>query len=61
MNGDRTNRILSKTTTNQLFPQFVLLSDDEIKEWRDNSILDLAPEFSEIRTKSNGARLNNNI
>ena len=55
MNGDRTNRILWKTTTNKLFPQFVLLSDDEVKEWRNNSILDLAPEFSEIRTKSNGA------
>ena len=54
-NGDRTHRILSKTTTNQLSPQFVLLSDDEVKEWRDNSILDLAPDFSEIRTKSNGA------
>ena len=61
MNGDRTNRILWKTTTNQLSPQFVLLSDDEVKEWRDNSILDLAPEFSEIRTKSNGTRLNYNI
>ena len=57
MNGDRTNRILWKTTTNQLSPQFALLSDDEVKEWRDNSILDLAPEFSEIRTKSNSALL----
>ena len=34
------------------------LSDDEVKEWRNNSILDLAPDFSEIRTKSNGALLN---
>ena len=58
MNGDRTDRILWKTTTNQLSPQFVLLSDNEVKEWRNNSILDLAPEFSEIRTKSNGALLN---
>ena len=53
MDGDRMNRILSKTTTNQLFPQFALLSDDEVKEWRNNSILDLAPDFSEIKTKSN--------
>ena len=53
MNGDRRNRILSKTTTNQPSPQFALLSDDEVKEWRDNSILDLAPDFSKIRTKSN--------
>ena len=53
MDGDRTDRILSKTTTNQLFPQFALLSDDEVKEWGNNSILDLAPDFSEIRTKSN--------
>ena len=58
MNGDRTNRILWKTTTNQLSLQFALFSDDEVKEWRDNSILDLAPDFSEIRTKSNGALLN---
>ena len=53
MDGDRMNRNLSKTTTNQLSPQFALLSDDEVKEWRNNSILDLAPDFSEIRTKSN--------
>ena len=57
MNGDRTNRILWKTTTNQLSHQFALFSDDEVKEWRDNSILDLAPDFSEMRTKSNGALL----
>ena len=61
MNGDRINRILSKTTTNQLFPQFALLSDDEVKEWRNNSILDLAPDFSEMRTKSNGVPLNYDV